>query len=76
VFFIKENFHDIFIEAFDLDFSKNYVTIFCFIIFTLLCLVRKIEKFAITHLFADAMIVLTLIVVVIYGSINLKNEGS
>uniref|UniRef100_A0A7S3G106 Amino acid transporter transmembrane domain-containing protein n=1 Tax=Strombidium rassoulzadegani TaxID=1082188 RepID=A0A7S3G106_9SPIT len=48
----------------------------CFVIFTLLCFVRKIEIFAVTHLFADIMIVLTLIVVVIYGARELAEKGS
>jgi len=43
--------------------------------FTLLCFVRKIEKFAIGHLFADAMIVMTLIVVVIFGVIAIQDNG-
>jgi len=43
--------------------------------FTFLCLVRKIEKFAFTHLFADVMIVLTLIVVVVFGIMYWQDHG-
>ena len=39
-------------------------------------MVRKIEKFAVTHIFANVMIVVTIIVVVIYGFINLHKGGS
>lgn len=35
----------------------------CFVIYAPLCLVRKIEKFSITHIFADALILITTIVV-------------
>ena len=76
VFFIKENFSQIFSEAFDWDVDPNYIAATSFVVFTLLCFVRKIEKFAITHLFADTMIVLTLVVVVVFGVKNIKAEGS
>lgn len=47
----------------------------CFIIYAPLCLVRKIEKFSITHIFADALILITTIVILIYASIHLKDDG-
>jgi proton-coupled amino acid transporter len=37
--------------------------------------VRKIEIFAATHVFADLMILLALIILVVYGSINLSKNG-
>ena len=40
-----------------------------FIVFTLLAWVRKIELFAQTHVFADIMILVTLIYVIIYGGV-------
>jgi hypothetical protein len=43
-------------------------------LFSLLCFVRKIEIFAATHLFADVMIVLTMLTIVVYGIINMKTE--
>lgn len=43
--------------------------------FTLLSFVRKIEKFAVTHIFADVMIVLTVIVCCIYGGLYMKQNG-
>lgn len=48
----------------------------CFLVFTSLSFVRKIQKFAKTHIFAIIMIVLTVIIIIIYGAINLKAEGS
>ncbi len=47
----------------------------CFVIYAPLCLVRKIEKFSITHIFADALILITTIVILIYASIQLKDYG-
>jgi proton-coupled amino acid transporter len=44
-------------------------------LFAALCFVRKIEVFAITHVFADVMIVLALVIITIYGCINLKDKG-
>jgi len=52
------------------------LAIFCFIIFTLLCYVRKIEIFASTHLFADIMIVLTLIAIMSYAGIKMGDTGN
>ena len=50
--------------------------IFCLVIFTLLAFVRKIQIFAATHIFADIMIVLTLIYIIVYGAIEMYNNGS
>lgn len=48
----------------------------CFVMFSLLCLVRRIEIFASTHLFANIMIVITIISVLIQGCITLNNGGN
>jgi proton-coupled amino acid transporter len=47
----------------------------CMIIYVPLVLVRKIEKFAGTHLFADIMIFLTLVAIVTYASVHVSNVG-
>ena len=44
----------------------------CLVIFTLLCWVRKIEIFASTHVFADIMILMTLIYVIIMGIVQIS----
>jgi proton-coupled amino acid transporter len=38
-------------------------------------MVRKIEKFSITHIFADALILITTIVILVYASIQLNDHG-
>lgn len=77
IFFIKESFHQIFIQcSLNLDIPTWYFAIMCFVLFTLLCYVRKIEVFASTHVFADLMIVLTLLVIIVEGCIELNSEGS
>ena len=53
----------------------QYLAGFSFFMFTFLCLVRKIEKFAFTHLFADVLIVVTLTVIVVLGCIKWKDDG-
>ena len=45
-------------------------------IFTLLCWVRKIEVYAQFHAFADFIIVLTLIVIVLYATESIQANGS
>ena len=69
------NFSDILYHAFGLDFSRFYLAIIQFIVFTLLCYVRKIEIFASTHVFADLMIVVALVTIIVYGSIKMVNDG-
>ena len=38
-------------------------------------MVRKIEKFSVTHIFADALILITTIVILVYASIRLSDRG-
>jgi proton-coupled amino acid transporter len=59
-----------------LDVDRIYIAIFAFWLFTLLCFVRKIAVFSSTHVFADIMILLTIIVVVVFGSIYWKDNGT
>lgn len=47
----------------------------CMAIFVPLALVRKMENFAATHIFADVMIILTLIAIFSYAGISLSNNG-
>lgn len=76
VFFIKENLSDIFNQAFGWEVSPNSIAYVQWVVFSLLCFVRKIEKFAVTHVFADVMILITVITCVVFGAINLSEEGS
>lgn len=47
----------------------------CFVIYAPLCLVRKIEKFSITHIFADALILITTIVILVYATMHVSDKG-
>lgn len=47
----------------------------CFIIYVPLCWVRKIERFSVTHIFADMLILITTIVILVYAFIQLSNNG-
>ena len=75
LYFIMVNFSDIFYHAFGLDISRFYLAIIQFVVFTLLCYVRKIEIFAVTHVFADLMIVVALVTIIVYGSMKMVNDG-
>jgi len=70
------NFSDIMYHAFGVDFSRFYLAIIQFVVFTMLCYVRKIEIFASTHVFADIMIVLALVTIIVYGSMKMVDEGT
>jgi solute carrier family 36 (proton-coupled amino acid transporter) len=69
------NYNTIGTQAFGVDIDRNYFAIFCFFLFSSLCFVRKIEIFAATHVFADVMILLAIIIIVVFGSINLGTNG-
>jgi hypothetical protein len=54
----------------------NNLGLLCFIIYTPLCYVRKIEKFSSTHILADIIILITAITVVIYTIVYAAANGA
>ena len=48
----------------------------CAAIYIPLVMVRKIEVFAATHIFADAMIIITTIVIFVYAGMDLGEKGT
>lgn len=69
------NFNRIFKLWFDWDVDRNFMALGCFILFTFLCFVRNIQVFAVTHVFANFMIVVTLIIIIVEGFININENG-
>ena len=77
IYFIKENYSMIGVKIFNLEPSQNWyknleifrIAFGLFFIFTGLCLIRKLEIFSATHIFSDFMILITIIYIVIQGSI-------
>ena len=47
----------------------------CMLIYVPLVMVRKIEVFAVTHLFGDIMIIITVVVICVYASIDVADDG-
>lgn len=47
----------------------------CFLVYTPLCYVRKIEKFSSFHIFADVVIAITVVVIIGYASDSLAVNG-
>jgi len=62
--------------VFGLDVDRITVSIGLLFIFGFLVFVRRIEIFASTHIFADILIAVTVIVIMIYGAMKLKDRGS
>lgn len=52
------------------------IGVMLFFIYTPLCWVRKIQKFARYHVFADIALLITLVVVVVYAVANVAQKGS
>lgn len=55
--------------------SKWWFGALCFCIYVPLCMVRKVEKLAATHLFGDIMIIFTVIVIFVYAGIAVGTNG-
>ena len=47
----------------------------CMLLYIPLVMVRKIEVFAVTHVFADAMIIISVLTIFIYAGIDLAQDG-
>lgn len=75
IYFISSNLQTIFLNAFNVQVSQWVFGAFCVIMYTPLCWVRKIEKFNKTHIFADVMILVTLVSIIIYASVYASNNG-
>ena len=57
------------------DISKWWFFVVCMVIYVPLVMVRKIEFFAVTHLFGDIMIIITVITVCVYAGIEIGDNG-
>jgi len=75
IYYLMVNYNHILYVAFGLDIDRNYFAILCLVMWSLLCYVRKIEIFSSTHVFADIMIVLTIVIIMIYGCIQWSDNG-
>ena len=74
--FIVNSVNDI-LEVFDVDpINKWILGGGCFLIFIPLVYVRKIEKFAFFHIFADIAIMIGVLTISIYAGLELKENGN
>lgn len=55
--------------------DKWWFGLLCFCIYVPLVFVRKIEKFAITHLFGDIMIIIAVIAICSYAGVKVNKDG-
>ena len=68
VYFIVNNMHFIFHKLLGWEHEQIYTGTVCGILFCFLCFVRKIEVFASTSTFANFMILITILFVLVEGS--------
>ena len=47
----------------------------CFVIYTPLCWVRRIEKFNATHIIADVLILATVIIIIVFAILRVNKLG-
>ena len=65
----------IFVNQFGLENARSeYFAIMCFFIFTLMSFIRRLEIFAKYLILADFIVFFTLIVVIIYAFIQIKDS--
>ena len=76
IYFIMINISHVFYQAFYVDWDRNSVAMVVLILFGLLVFVRRIEIFASTHIFADVMILLTVIIIMMFGIGRMWNDGT
>ena len=55
--------------------NKWYWLIICLAYYLPLVFVRKIEKFSVTHIFSDIMIMISIFVLCIYAGIDVHDRG-
>lgn len=67
--------HFIFNELLGWEHEQTITGIVCGVIFCFLCFVRKIEVFASTSTFANVMILVTIIFVVVEGAAEIDKRG-
>jgi proton-coupled amino acid transporter len=75
LFFTISNLKSVADGIFPEPIDTIYVGIFVFIVTVPLCLVRRIEKFAFTYIFADALIFITAITILVFATIHIKEKN-
>ena len=75
IYFIANSLSEVFSNAFDIHLNIWWFGLICFVITTPLSFVRKIEKFAFSHVFADILIFVTTIVILVFAGLNVKDNG-
>lgn len=75
MFFTITNLKDVADGIFGKPIDIIFVGIFVFVLTSPLCLVRRIEKFAVTYIFADILIFLTAITIIVFATIHIKEKG-
>ena len=62
-------------DAFGVDLDLKYYGLVCFVITTPLSYVREIEKFAFSYIFADILILITTVVILVFSTMKLVKDG-
>lgn len=75
-YMIKKPMNPVSLKYFDEKWEKYVIPTVCFILFSLLMFVRRIEVFASTHVFGDAMIFITILIIFAEGIVKMTRDGS
>jgi len=54
---------------------KLIIGLFCVLIYTPLCFIRDLKKFARFHFLADVIILTTVICIFVFATLNIKENG-
>lgn len=72
LYFLKENIHQVLLQAFGIDLSTEYLALIWMVVFILMSLVRKLQYFAKLHVFALFTVLLAVLIIFTYATFNLK----
>ena len=74
--FIVSSVNNILVQQFGIGPVNQWILgAACFALYVPLCLVRKIEKFAFFHIFADIAILIGVTTIIVYASLELRHNG-
>jgi proton-coupled amino acid transporter len=75
-YFVLESMKSVVDEAFDTNIDVIYIGLGAFMVIAPLCLVRNIQRFELSFICADILILLTVSVIFIYGVVHVRDQQS
>ncbi len=75
IYFLTSNLQSVLADAAGWSIDIKWYGLFCLVFLTPLTFLRSIEKFAFSHVFADILILVTTIVIIVFATKNTADHG-